>query len=213
MTKRTISALILMICLATAYAQSQTDSLLAARVTILDTARTAATLQQLANDFERIALVDENNWLANYCAAYAYVELAYGAKGEQIDVYCDQAETYLQNAEKLQPEHTEIYALYAYLYGARVNVSPMLRGAKMGTQSERYIDLSIKANPENPRPYLVRGMGAYYTPKVFGGGKDKAIPFLEQALEKFKTFKPEPAHAPNWGKALAEQLLQDSRKK
>lgn len=213
MIKRITSVLILMACMTVAYAQRQTDSLLAARINVLDTARSAVTLQQLANDFERIALVDEESWLANYYSAYAYAELAYKAKGEQIDAYCDQAEVYLQKAEKLQPAHSEIYALYAYLFGARVNVNPMLRGAKMGTQSERYIDLSIEANPENPRPYLIRGMGKYYTPRIFGGGKDRAIPFLEHALEKFSRFKPEPAYAPHWGKTLAEQLLRDSRKK
>ncbi|RQP17017.1 MAG: hypothetical protein EAS52_09995 [Parapedobacter sp.] len=210
MPKQTISTLILMACLTLAYAQ--TDSLLSKRVPILDTARSATTLQQLANEFERIALADEGSWLAHYYTAYAYVELAYQTKGDQIDTYCDQAEIYLKNAEKLQPAHTEIYALYAYLYGARVNVNPMLRGAKMGTQSEQYINLAIKANPDNPRPYLIRGMGKYYTPKIFGGGKEKAIPFLEEALEKFSSFKPQPPYAPNWGKPLTERLLQDSRK-
>lgn len=211
MRKRTISTVILAACLTLAYAQ--TDSLLAARVKVLDTARSVTTLQRLANEFERIALADESSWLANYYTAYAYVELAYQTKGEKIDTYCDQAAVYLQNAEKLQPAHTEIYALYAYLYGARVNVNPMLRGAKMGTQSEQYINLAIQADPDNPRPYLVRGMGKYYTPKIFGGGKDKAIPFLEKALEKFNTFNPQPIYAPNWGKPLTERLLRDSHKK
>jgi len=67
----------------------------------------------------------------------------------------------------------------------------------MGRKSANYIDLSIKANPENPRPYLIRAMGIYYTPKAFGGGAEKAVPYLEKALEKYEAFKPEYVNAPD----------------
>ncbi len=213
MIKKIISTSILSFGLTMAFTQSLYDSILTARISGLDTAYTANTLQRLANDFERIALAEENNWLAHYYTAYSYVQLAYLAKGEQIDVYADQAELYLKNAEKNQPENSEMYALYAYLYGAKVNVDPMVRGAEMGRKSAGYIDLSIQADPENPRPYLIRGMGIYYTPKAFGGGTEKAVPYLEKALEKYEASEPQYLNAPGWGKALTEQLLKACLKK
>lgn len=213
MIKKVITTFILSTGLTMAYAQSPYDSIITERIAELDTAYNANTLQQLANDFERIALADENNWLAHYYTAYSYIQLAYLTKGEQIDVYSNQAEVYLKNAEKLQPKNAEIFALYAYLYGAKVNVDPMARGAEMGKKSANYIDLSIQANPENPRPYLIRAMGIYYTPKAFGGGTEKAIPYLEKSLDKFNNFELEYINAPNWGKALTEQLLKECLKK
>lgn len=213
MLRKITSTFILLSGLTMAYSQGLTDSIITACIAGLDTARTPATLQRLANDFERLALADEHNWLAHYYTAYTYVQLAYLAKGEQIDVYGSQAESYLENAGKLRPGNSEIYALYAYLYGAKVNVDPVARGAEMGRKSARYIDLSIQADPGNPRPYLVRAMGICYTPKAFGGGSEKAIPYLEKALEKFNTFIPQNANAPNWGRALAVQLLKECLKK
>lgn len=210
---KTIIILILSFSITAAYAQSPYEKMITERVAELDTARTSRTLQRLANDFERIALADEKNWLAHYYTAYSYVRLAYSIKGDQIDVYCNQAETYLKTAEKLQPKNSEILALYAYLYGAKVNVSPMLRGASMGKKSAGYTDLAIEADPENPRPYLIRAMGIYHTPKAFGGGAEKAVPYLEKALGKYKTFTPASKNAPRWGKAYAEQLLRESLKK
>lgn len=136
MIKTIISTFMLSFGLTACFAQSPFDHLITERIAELDTAYSADTLQRLANDFERIALVDENNWLTQYYTAYSYVQLAYLAKGEQIDAYCNQAETYLKNAEKLQPKNSEIYALYAYLYGAKVNVDPIQEVRKWAEKAQ-----------------------------------------------------------------------------
>ncbi|MCS4301180.1 M48 family metallopeptidase [Chryseobacterium sp. BIGb0232] len=212
MIKKTIFTTILFFGLTMTYSQSTYDGIMTERIIELDSAQSHNTLRRIANDFERIALADETNWLAHYYTAYAYLQMAYTAQSEQVDGYCNQAENHLKNAEKIHPKNSEIYALYAYLYGAKVNVDPMARGAEMGKKSASYINLSIKANPENPRPYLLRAMGIYYTPKAFGGGPEKAIPYLEKALEKYKVFTPAFTNAPQWGKSLTEQLLSTSIK-
>lgn len=214
MIKKITLVISLSVASVTVCAQQSNYSILTTHIAELDhTHMTTSTLQQLSNDFERIALANEKDWLANYYAAYSYLQLAYLAQGEQIDLFCDQAEIYLKNAEKLAPTNSEVHALYAYLYGAKVNADPMTRGAEMGRKSANYINLSIQADPQNPRPYLIRAMGIYYTPKAFGGGSEKAIPYLQESIEKFNKFTPESKNAPHWGKALAEQLLKDCLKK
>ena len=69
----------------------------------------------------------------------------------------------------------------------------------------------MKLDPENPRPYLLKGMGAMYTPEQYGGGKDKALPILEKAVEKFAKFKPTNSIMPKWGKERATKALEECK--
>ena len=183
------------------------EGVLTEKIKLLDKSYKNTELQPLANDFERIALADATNWLANYYTAYVNVRIADQSSGSTIDSYCDQAEKYLKIAEKAKGANaSEIYALYAYLYSAKVKVNPMFRGAKYGKMSREYSEKSIKENPNNPRPYLIRAIGIFFTPKAFGGGPAKAKPFLDKAFEKFDSFTPETANSPHWGKGMAEYL-------
>jgi tetratricopeptide (TPR) repeat protein len=196
----------------TFYSQTKNDTLIIASITKLNECDTKQDFKTIAGDFERIIYIDEKNWLPYYYTAYSKVKLAYLSKGEDIDRYCDEAANYLKIAEKINPQNSEIYALYAYLYSVKVNVDPRIRGEVMGRKSADYINLSIKADPTNPRPYLIRAVGIYYTPKVFGGGEEKALPYLQKALEKFNTFVPRYEAMPSWGKIQAEQLLNNYKK-
>ena len=183
------------------------EAIITEKVKLLDKSYTTKELQTLAKDFETLATSVASHWLTNYYAAYVNIRLADQSSGGSIDSYCNLAEKYIKIAEK-QPDAdaSEINALYAYLYSAKVKVNPMFRGAKYGKLSREYSEKSIKENPENPRPYLIRAIGIYFTPKVFGGGVAKAKPMLNKALEKFKHFTPKTPNHPHWGKGMAESI-------
>jgi len=181
--------------------------MLTEKVKLLDKSYNLKELQTLANDFEHLTTVAPTNWLVNYYVAYTNIRLADQSSGGSIDSYCNLAEKYIKIAEK-QPDAdaSEINALYAYLYSAKVKVNPMFRGAKYGKLSREYSEKSIKENPKNPRPYLIRAIGIYFTPKIFGGGVAKAKPMLQKALEKFEHFTPKTPNHPHWGKGMAESI-------
>ena len=202
---RYITLFLLLFC-SVAYAQD-VEAMLTEKVKLLDKSYNLKELQTLANDFEHLNTVAPTNWLVNYYVAYTNIRLADQSSGGSIDSYCNQAEKYIKIAEK-QPDAdaSEINALYAYLYSVKVKVNPMFRGAKYGKLSREYSEKSIKENPKNPRPYLIRAIGIYFTPKVFGGGVAKAKPMLNKALEKFKHFTPKTPNHPHWGKGMAESI-------
>ena len=179
---RYITLFLLLFC-SVAYAQD-VEAMLTEKVKLLDKSYNLKELQTLANDFEHLTTVAPTNWLVNYYVAYTNIRLADQSSGGSIDSYCNLAEKYIKIAEK-QPDAdaSEINALYAYLYSAKVKVNPMFRGAKYGKLSREYSEKSIKENPKNPRPYLIRAIGIYFTPKIFGGGVAKAKPMLQKALE------------------------------
>ena len=202
---RYITLFLLLFC-SVAYAQD-VEAMLTEKVKLLDKSYATKELQTLANDFEHLTTVAPTNWLVNYYVAYTNIRLADQSSGGSIDSYCNLAEKYIKIAEK-QPDAdaSEINALYAYLYSAKVKVNPMFRGAKYGKLSREYSEKSIKENPENPRPYLIRAIGIYFTPKVFGGGVAKAKPMLNKALEKFEHFTPKTPNHPHWGKGMAKSI-------
>ncbi|ACU91776.1 conserved hypothetical protein [Capnocytophaga ochracea DSM 7271] len=202
---RYITLFLLLFC-SVAYAQD-VEAMLTEKVKLLDKSYNLKELQTLANDFEHLTTVAPTNWLVNYYVAYTNIRLADQSSGGSIDSYCNQAEKYIKIAEK-QPDAdaSEINALYAYLYSVKVKVNRMFRGAKYGKLSREYSEKSIKENSENPRPYLIRAIGIYFTPKVFGGGVAKAKPMLNKALEKFEHFTPKTPNHPHWGKGMAKSI-------
>ena len=202
---RYITLFLLLFC-SVAYAQD-VEAILTEKVKLLDKSYNLKELQTLANDFEHLTTVAPTNWLVNYYVAYTNIRLADQSSGGSIDSYCNQAEKYIKIAEKqFDADASEINALYAYLYSVKVKVNPMFRGAKYGKLSREYSEKSIKENPKNPRPYLIRAIGIYFTPKIFGGGVAKAKPMLQKALEKFEHFTPKTPNHPHWGKGMAESI-------
>ena len=176
-------------------------------IAVLDTTRNNEQLQSLENTFERIASAEKTEWLPAYYAAYCNVNMTYNVKGNMIDTYCDKAETFINKADSISPNNSEIYALKAQIASARISVNPMIRGQKYGTQAGELRQKAKDLDKTNPRPYYLDGMAYFYTPAAFGGGKDKAKPAYVKALELFETFKPASSIAPHWGKKSAEYFL------
>ncbi len=157
--------------------------------------------QSLAAAFERIAKAEQNQCLPYYYAVYSTVTQSYNqSNADQKDKTLDQAQTYLDAAEKLNPDSSECMVLQGYLYIARLQVDPMGRGAEYSQKANEYYDKAIKLNPENPRGYYMKGVTVLNTPDFFGGGKGPAKPIFTLAMAKFETFKPSTLFSPNWGK-------------
>jgi hypothetical protein len=119
----------------------------------------------------------------------------------------DKADVFINRADSLSKNNAEIYVLKAMSSSSRIMVDPMSRGFMYGKESYDHSQTAITLDPSNPRPYANRGVGMFYTPEAFGGGTKKARPYLEKAVERYKTFKPESEIHPNWGQGMCEQLL------
>ncbi len=176
-------------------------------IAIIDTTRNATVLQNEANTFERIGNAEKEEWLPSYYAAFCYVNMTYSVKGDAIDTYCDKAEAFINKADSISPNNSEIYALKAQIASARISVNPMTRGQKYGTQAGEIREQAKKLDPTNPRPYYLDGMASFYTPPMFGGGKDKAKSSYEKAIALFEIFTPASSIAPHWGKKSTEYFL------
>jgi hypothetical protein len=177
-------------------------------VTALDSAKNMQDFQQLANTFERIGGVETKEWLPDYYAAYCYTMVVFtGRNKKTVDEYMDRAESLINKADSLNPRNSEIYTVIGLVNSGRIMADPASRGRKYGPLSGEWYEKAKKLDENNPRPYYLQGQGAFYTPKMFGGGKEKAKPLLETAVAKYKIFKPQSHIAPHWGEYMASELL------
>ncbi|MFN2440363.1 MAG: hypothetical protein ABR503_14265, partial [Chitinophagaceae bacterium] len=175
----------------------------------MDTAATASTFIALANNFERIGNAEKSKWQPFYYASYCYTAMAFMSPDKtKIDGLADKAETFLQQAEDIEKNNSEISCLFAMINSCRILVDPVSRFQTKGKEVQTLLAKAKEEDNNNPRIYLLQARMQLRTPEAFGGGKKIAKESIEKAIEKFKTFTPKNIVSPAWGEAQAKALLE-----
>jgi hypothetical protein len=191
---------------------SQSDKYVAAmkkNLAAMDTAfQNPTSLLAVANNFERIATAEKNQWLPYYYAAFCQVNYGFMVKEkDKADGFADKATDLINKADSLMPNNSEISCIKSMIASCHMMVDPMSRWQEYGAESNGNMEKAMQQDPTNPRPYYLKGQGLKYTPEQFGGGCKTAKPELQTALDKYATFKPASELAPNWGKTQVEMLI------
>jgi tetratricopeptide (TPR) repeat protein len=120
--------------------------------------------------------------------------------GHRADVepLLDEARTVLEQSLAVKPM-PETHALLSSVLGRSIGFHP-LKAMFLGPESGSQMTSAIALDPNNPRVWLLRGIGAMFTPAQFGGGLSEAEKHLKKAAELFETDHPVPP-APSWGRA------------
>jgi hypothetical protein len=209
MKKTILSAVFIIAAIAVS---AQSDKYMAAmkkNIDAIDTSfRNPANLLSLANNFERIATAEKNQWLAYYYAALCQVNYTYMEPDKsKIDAIAEKATALINKADSLQPGNSEVSCIKSMIASSQMMVNPMQRYMEYGTQASSYIEEAMAQDPTNPRPEYLKGQGLKYTPEQFGGGCASAKPVLQSSLDKYSKFKPTSEIHPNWGKQRVEMLI------
>jgi hypothetical protein len=168
----------------------------------LDTSKNIVVWKQSIAKLESLTKANPDEWLLQYYTGWAYTQPSFQVEAEALS---DKAEPYVKKALELQPDNTETLTLMAYWLSARINASKA-RGITLGSESRSYAQKAIDADNSNPRAYLIKALVTFYTPAVFGGGKKKAEPIVQETAERFAAFKPKTALDPHWGNDIYQQL-------
>lgn len=167
-----------------------------------------ADLITAANNFERIATAEKNQWLPYYYAAFCVVNNGFmEADKDKVDAIADRASLLIAKADSLSPNNSEISCIKSMIATCHMLVNPMQRWQEYGQESNSNMEAAMQQDPANPRPYYLKAQGLKNTPEQFGGGCKTAIPLMQTAMEKYNAFKPVGDLNPNWGKPQVEQLL------
>jgi tetratricopeptide (TPR) repeat protein len=163
--------------------------------------------------FERALAIDPKSVDAMYWNGYAGYRLViynlYGAEKNEdaAKKYMEDAINVLEAAINIDAHHSESFALLGTLTGMKISFNPV-SAMWLGPMSNGYYDDAIKANPDNPRAYFLKGLGKMNTPAIFGGGSDKAITAMERAVVLYEKEKVDSSSIkPDWGFAECHTFL------
>ncbi|HJU69677.1 MAG TPA: tetratricopeptide repeat protein [Gemmatimonadaceae bacterium] len=165
----------------------------------LDRLRQASALLERA-----LTALPDDPLLLHYLgyARYREATIMQGMKREE-DEYrplLEAADSLLERSASTLPL-AESYAIRSSVLGQLIGSNP-LRGMTLGRKSSSAMDRAVEVGPNNPRVWLLRGIGAMFTPSLFGGGLDKAEEYLDKAVALFSSDAPAPP-MPAWGHAEA----------
>jgi hypothetical protein len=191
---------------------SQSDKYVAAMqktLALFDSAKTVEDFTKMANTFERIGDAEKTQWLPYYYAGLALTSSGWmpavtdkDANSARVNVFCDKAELVAAN----DADKAEIQTIRNMAATQQMMVDPQTRWATYGKAGGEALEKGFKLDPSNPRLYYLRGMSLFGTPAQFGGGKDKAKPVFEKAVQLYKEQKPKELY-PRWGQKQAEDML------
>ncbi len=197
------------------YAQSSFETVMQDKISKIQANSTSEELTSLANDFERIASKESTQWLAYYYAAYTTIEKGRLAMREnkttELDAIATAADKFIDKADAIEPNNSEIFVLKKMSSSLKMMVDPMSRYMSDGQDAKKYLAKAKALDANNPRVTLLEAEDTYFTPEQFGGSKTKGIELFKQALEQYKTFKTKSNLDPNWGKSEAEYFLSQSK--
>jgi tetratricopeptide (TPR) repeat protein len=175
-----------------AYGRGDVEELRAARA-VVERALTAFANDPLLQHYYAYSLYRE----ATLLAGMRRDEKEYRPLLEQADSILE------QSAGKLALAET--HALRSSVLGQLVGSNPV-RGMVLGPRSSSAMDRAVQLGPRNPRVWMLRGVGAMFTPTLFGGGLDKAEEYLRRAIGLFPDDQPA-RPLPAWGHAEAYAWL------
>ena len=179
---------------------------------LLDSAKSAQDFIDLSASFERVGDAEKTQWLPYYYAAYAYYMTGWIDLKADKDKVGAKSTDLLAKAEALETNNSEIFCMKQMIAVQEMTVDAMNRWQTYGKEATAALENAKKADPTNPRPYMLDGQTVINTPEAFGGGKANAKPLLQKAVELFAKFKPASELHPSWGKKQAEDLLAQCNK-
>jgi tetratricopeptide (TPR) repeat protein len=171
----------------------------------IDTATGAGDITRLRNArtlLDRALFAFPNDPLLLHYKAYelhreASLQEGLGHRAE-VEPLLDEAKKVLEQSLAIKPM-PETHALLSSVIGRSISFHPW-KAITLGPESGSQMTAAVALGPNNPRVWLLRGIGAVYTPSQFGGGLSQAEKHLKKAAELFETDRPAPP-APSWGKA------------
>ncbi|SEW42791.1 hypothetical protein [Chitinophaga arvensicola] len=189
---------------------AQSDALQAA-VNKLDQAKTVSDYTQLEKTFTGAG--GSPAWLSPYYAALCNAKIGFLLQddGDKIEPYSERGEQQAKQALALldstrqRRELAEVYTVLSMIYRTKVFINPMTYGRKYGMLSQQMLDKAMALEPQNPRALYVAAWVKYYTPRMWGGDKEKAKQLAGESLAKLAN--PGTDVYPHWGKAEDQLLL------
>ncbi|MEO0235253.1 MAG: hypothetical protein ABIM42_03860 [candidate division WOR-3 bacterium] len=138
---------------------------------------------------------DRGDYIGLYINGFTIFKMLTADSFFKNHTYLDSAIYYLEKCIATNPDFSDAYALLGSLYGLKA-LTNLSKVVQYGKKSTEYFEKAKMINPENPRVYYLEGIGLFFRPKSFGGGKEKALSSFKKAIEFYQKEKDNPL---SWG--------------
>ena len=206
--------LILIIAVNTGLSQNTYEAQMKKAYAFYQEASSTEQYLESAANFERISLVEQNEWLPQYYHAQSYILLSFNdskADESQKDAYLDIAEKSLENLIARAPGESEVYALQALYYTGRLVVNPMARASKFSPLTSQAIEKSLAISPNNPRALQLQLSNKVGTAQFFGQDISAFCIEAQTLLDNWDNYKIRGEYYPTWGKGQVLEILKECK--
>lgn len=208
MKKLAVTVLVFAISLASFSSTGNYNEEMKSNLKVLEQKDNSLDYSLLAKKFQDIANNNKDKYEALYYAAFCNILYSFNIKNDkERDELLSVSENQINSAMELSQNNIELIILKAFMYQAMLKVKPAKRGNEYSQKAQALLNKANKIDETNPRVYFLTGQNIYYRPKVFGGGKEKAISYYEKAEKLFNEAKRTNVLQPIWGKDLNNKML------
>lgn len=180
---------------------------------LISSASTEEHYVQAAEFFRNYTGEHDSHWLAHYYAGLSYTLASHENQSAKLkDALIDEAQREVDKALEINPDEPEMLILQAFVFQARIQVNPEIRGLTYSMKAGSLLQKAKKASPDNPRAQLLLAYNTYYTPAIVGGGPANALPMFIKAREKFNTYRTSFTFAPQWGEQETIEMIDACRR-
>jgi tetratricopeptide (TPR) repeat protein len=133
-----------------------------------------------------------------YCE-YKLLEMSLSPGNEDLfDKYYDDAVAHAEQITAVKENESEAKTLLAGIYMMKIATSSM-SAVTLSPKVHSLLDDAQKSDPDNPRPYIIRGVMKYQTPGIFGGSYEDAAKNFSKAIQLFEKQENVDSLKPHWG--------------
>ena len=159
-------------------------------------------LLEIRETFEQFFSTSPNKWIIHYYIALVNTYLAtyyHEYDNDKESEKCiELGMKHIQKCIALKQNFSDAYVVLSRLYGNQISINP-IRGVALNKELQNALNVALVVEPNNPRIFLTSGSSSMFTPKISGGGLDKAKNELTHALRLFQSYQSVNLLYPEWG--------------
>lgn len=165
-----------------------------------------------SNQFERIAMAEDDNWLPYYYVALVNTTASFREKDEEIlTQQLEKAKEFNDIAKNLSPDNPELLVMEAMINTAWIAFDGATYGMTLSGKNTQLYQQAEELAPDNPRVVLSKAEWDMGSASYFGKDIAPYCKDVERALELFEAFENDTPFYPSWGKERAEEITEQCK--
>ena len=196
-----------------ANAQTKFETEMGKAMTEFGEAKSADEMEKVAQHFDRIAKVENKNWLPVYYAMFIRTLNAFSQDKNAAIKKVDEFEGLYSGLEEMEgADKSELLALRGLFRTVKVAKDPQTYGMSLSGAIIKDYDDALKLNPNNPRAMYLMAQYNMGGAQFWGKDPKEYCPQIENAKTLFSTQKTE-GFVPKWGEQQVDEILNTTCKK